>query len=160
MSGQASDIVRQVTFDKVAQRDFPHFTPGDTLGVYVKVKEGEKERVQLFKGVVLKISGSGMGRAFTLRKMSGGVGVERTFPFTSPAIERIEVMSSGKARRARLFYLRGLRGRAARLQSTVVQGSAGKKASGAAATAAPAADSAAPAADAPASETPSSSENA
>ncbi len=124
---QATDIVRRVTFDKAAKKDHPHFTPGDTLGVYVKVKEGEKERIQLFKGVVLKISGSGMGRSFTLRKVSGGVGVERTFPFASPAIDRIEVMASGKVRRARLFYLRGLKGRAARLQSEVVHGGGKKK---------------------------------
>ncbi len=87
------------------------------MGVYVRVKEGEKERLQLFQGVVLKIQGAGMSRAFTVRKISSGVGVERTFPFTSPSVDRVEVISRGKVRRARLFYLRGLKGRAARLNS-------------------------------------------
>ena len=93
---------------------------GDTVGVYVRVKEGEKERIQLFRGIVLKIQGSGMGRSFTVRKISSGVGVERTFPFTSPAIDRVEVIATGKVRRARLFYLRNLKGRAARLESSLV----------------------------------------
>lgn len=116
-----SQLVRRVTFDRqAARKQFPEFTSGDTVGVYVRVKEGEKERVQLFRGIVLKVQGSGMGRSFTVRKISSGVGVERTFPFASPAIDRVELIATGKVRRARLFYLRNLRGRAARLESSLV----------------------------------------
>ena len=86
----------------------------------MKVKEGAKERVQLFKGVVIKVQGKAMGRSFTVRKMSSGIGVERTFPFASPAIAKIEVASRGKVRRSKIFYLRKLRGRAARLESELV----------------------------------------
>lgn len=111
------DLIRRVTLNRTAKKSFPEFTPGDTVGVYVRVKEGEKERLQLFQGVVLKMQGAGMSRSFTVRKISSGVGVERTFPFTSPSVDRVEVISRGKVRRARLFYLRGLRGRAARLNS-------------------------------------------
>ena len=112
-----TDLVRKVAFGRTEKKEFDKFNTGDTIGVYVRVREGEKERVQLFKGVVLKIQGSGQGRSFTVRKMSGGVGVERTFPFTSPAIDRIEVMAYGKIRRSRLFYLRELRGKAATIKS-------------------------------------------
>jgi large subunit ribosomal protein L19 len=113
-----SDLVRRVTLDRYQNKKvLPEFSTGDTIGVYVKVKEGEKERIQLFSGVVLKVQNSGTGRSFTVRKMSSGVGVERTFPLLSPAIDRIEVISRGKVRRSRLFYLRKLRGRSARLES-------------------------------------------
>jgi large subunit ribosomal protein L19 len=116
-----SQLVRRVTLERhTTKKKLPDFTSGDTVGVYVRVKEGEKERVQLFRGVVLKVQGSGMGRSFTVRKISNGVGVERTFPFGSPAIDRVEVVAKGKVRRARLFYLRNLRGRAARLDSELV----------------------------------------
>ena len=105
-------------------KNFPRFSSGDTISVFLKVKEGEKERIQVFKGTVIKVQGSGVGRAFTVRKISGGVGVEKTFPFVSPAIDKIEVNLKGKVRRARIFYLRGLKGRAARLQTEMVhQGS-------------------------------------
>lgn len=116
-----SDLIRRVTFDRnKAAKKVPAFTSGDTVGVYVKVKEGEKERVQLFTGIVLKVQGSGAGRSFTVRKIASGVGVERTFPFLSPVIDRIELVSRGKVRRSRLFYLRGLKGRSARLDSELV----------------------------------------
>lgn len=117
-----SDLVRRVTLDrnKSNKKALPEFQSGDTVGVYVKVKEGEKERVQLFKGVVLKVQGSGSGRSFTVRKISSGVGVERTFPLLSPAIDRVELISRGKVRRSRLFFLRGLKGRSARLDSELV----------------------------------------
>ena len=117
-----SDLVRRVTFERYTKgrKALPEFSAGDTVGVYVRVKEGEKERVQLFRGVVLKIQGSGMGRTFTVRKISSGVGVERTFPFTSPAVDRVEVISHGQVRRGKLFYLRSLKGRAARVQSELV----------------------------------------
>ena len=112
------DLVRQITMARQPKRKLPEFRPGDSINVYVKVKEGEKERVQLFAGVVLKNQGSGAGHTFTVRKMSSGVGVERTFPYFSPAIDRIEVVSRGEVRRSRLYYLRGLKGRAARLDSS------------------------------------------
>ncbi len=116
-----SQLVRRVTLERLHHlKKFPDFSPGDTVGVYVKVKEGEKERIQLFRGVVLKVQGSGIGRSFTVRKISNGVGVERTFPFTSPAIDRIELLATGKVRRARLFYLRHLKGRAARVESELI----------------------------------------
>jgi large subunit ribosomal protein L19 len=118
-----SDLVRRVTYErnkKTGKKALPDFATGDTVGVYVKVKEGEKERVQLFTGVVLKVQGSGSGRSFTVRKIASGVGVERTFPFLSPVIDRVELISRGKVRRSRLFYLRGLKGRSARLDSELV----------------------------------------
>jgi large subunit ribosomal protein L19 len=100
------------------------FSSGDTVGVYVKVREGDKERVQLYRGVVIKIQGSGSSRSFTVRKMSSGVGVERTFPFMSPILDRVEVISRGKVRRSKLYFLRNLRGRAARLTSELASGAA------------------------------------
>ena len=116
-----TDLVRRVTFGRANIKQFRKFNTGDTVGVHVKVKEGEKERIQLFKGVVIKIQGSGMGRSFTVRKIASGVGVERSFPFTSPAIDKIDLISRGKVRRSRIFFLRGLSGRAARLESEMVR---------------------------------------
>lgn len=121
-----SDLIRKVTFERnKPSKSMPEFQAGDTVGVYVKVKEGEKERIQLFSGVVLKIQGSGTGRSFTVRKIASGVGVERTFPFLSPAIDRIELVSRGKVRRSRLYFLRGLKGRSARLDSELYFGEGG-----------------------------------
>ena len=93
----------------------PAFHPGDTLSVHVKVIEGDKERIQIFEGVVIKRRGSGMDATFTVRKISNGVGVERIFPLHSPNIAKIEMVRAGKVRRAKLFYLRSLRGKAARI---------------------------------------------
>ena len=93
----------------------PKFRPGDTVRVYVKVVEGESERIQPFEGVVLRRQGASVSEVFTVRKISFGVGVERTFPVHSPRIDKIEVVKSGRARRAKLFYLRKLSGKAARL---------------------------------------------
>ncbi len=115
-----TDLVRKVTLGRTEAAKLPSFKTGDTVSVSVKVKEGEKERIQIFKGVVLKVQGSGMGRCFTVRKMSSGIGVERTFPFQSPAIAKVEVHSHGKVRKSRIFYLRKLRGKAARIQSDLV----------------------------------------
>lgn len=112
------DLIRKITWDRISnKKNLPKLSTGDTVGVYVKVKEGEKERIQLFTGVVIKVQGSGPSRSFTVRKMASGVGVERTFPMMSPSIDRVEVISHGKVRRSRLFYLRGLKGRSARLDS-------------------------------------------
>lgn len=96
--------------------DVPDFRPGDTVNVHARVKEGEKERIQVFQGVVIRKRSGGTGATFTVRKVSYGVGVERIFPMHSPFIEKIEVLTRGKVRRARLYYLRKLRGKAARIK--------------------------------------------
>ncbi len=101
-------------------KKFEDFNVGDTVKVYVRIKEGEKERTQLYSGLVIKSQGSGLGKTFTVRKISAGVGVERTFPYASPAIEKVEVVSSGKTRRGRLYFVRDLKGRAARLKAKTV----------------------------------------
>ncbi len=95
--------------------DIPEFGPGDTVAVHVRVREGDKERIQVFQGVVLQKRGSGINRTFTVRKTSNGVGVERIFPINSPNIEKVDLLRRGRVRRAKIFYLRGLRGKAARI---------------------------------------------
>src|SRR5262245_12077668 len=97
------------------QQNVPDFKPGDTLKVHVKVIEGEKERIQVFAGVVIRRSRGGIRSNFTVRKVSYGIGVERTFPLHSPRIDKIEVVTRGHVRRAKLYYLRGLSGKAARI---------------------------------------------
>lgn len=109
------NILQTIAQEQLRQ-DLPNFRPGDTLKVYVKVIEGTRERVQLFEGVVIKRRGGGISETFTVRKISYGVGVERTFPINSPKIDRIEVTRRGKVRRAKLYYLRELRGKAARIK--------------------------------------------
>lgn len=111
-----TNLVRRVSV-KSANQNIQNFKSGDTVNVFVKIKEGEKERIQLYKGLVTKIQGSGAARAFTVRKMSAGVGVERTFPFASPALDKVEVVNVGKVRRAKLYYLRSLTGKAAKIES-------------------------------------------
>jgi large subunit ribosomal protein L19 len=96
--------------------DLPDFRVGDTVRVHVKIIEGEKERVQLFEGVVIRKKRGGIRSTFTVRKISYGIGVERIFPTHSPRIDRIDILSRGKVRRAKLFYLRGLKGKAARIR--------------------------------------------
>jgi len=96
--------------------DVPAFRPGDTLKVHVKVTEGSRSRIQVFQGVVIRRQGGGARETFTVRKVSYGVGVERTFPVHTPAIEKIEVVTRGRVRRAKLYYLRDLRGKAARIR--------------------------------------------
>ena len=98
------------------REDIPDFSPGDTVRVYVKIVEGDKERIQAFEGHVLQKRGSGISSTFTVRKVSNGVGVERIFPLHSPSIEKIEVVRRGKVRRAKLFYLRQRKGKAARIE--------------------------------------------
>lgn len=93
---------------------------GDTVNVSVKVREGEKERVQVYTGTVIKVQNAGTNKTFTVRKISDGVGVERTFPFASPAIEKIELVARGKVRRAKLYYIRALKGKKARINSEIV----------------------------------------
>lgn len=99
------------------RKDLPEFRPGDTVRVHVKIKEGDKERLQAFEGTVIAIKNKGMGRTFTVRKISFGQGVERIFPVHSKVIDRIDVVRSGRVRRAKLYYLRKLKGKAARLRA-------------------------------------------
>jgi len=96
--------------------DLPEFRAGDTVKVHVKVVEGNRSRIQVFQGVVIRVHGSGVGRTFTVRKVSFGVGVERTFPLHSPIFETLEVVTRGDVRRAKLYYLRNLRGKAAKIK--------------------------------------------
>lgn len=98
------------------KQDLPEFRSGDTVRVQVRIVEGNRERVQAFEGVVIGIQGSGVGRTFTVRKVSYGIGVERIFPLHSPRLDAIQVIRRGQVRRAKLFYLRKLRGRAARIK--------------------------------------------
>ncbi|MQA87071.1 MAG: 50S ribosomal protein L19 [Streptosporangiales bacterium] len=103
--------------DKASMRtDVPSFRPGDTLKVHVRVVEGNRSRIQVFQGTVIRRQGSGLRETFTARKLSFGVGVERTFPVHSPVIDRIEVVTRGDVRRAKLYYLRSRRGKAARVR--------------------------------------------
>jgi large subunit ribosomal protein L19 len=101
--------------------DLPAFSPGDSVRVYVKVREGEKERIQMFAGVVIARRAGGARETFTVRKISGGVGVERIFPLHSPIIDRIEVERKGAVRRAKLYYLRARKGKAARIDEKTDQ---------------------------------------
>ena len=96
--------------------NIPPFRAGDTLRVNVRVKEGDKERLQAFEGICIRRRGTGLGETFTVRKVTYGVGVERTFPLNAPAVDRIEVIRHGQVRRAKLYYLRKLRGKAARIK--------------------------------------------
>ncbi|GGH74912.1 large subunit ribosomal protein L19 [Pullulanibacillus pueri] len=109
-------IIDEITKEQL-RSDLPDFRPGDTVRVHVKVVEGQRERIQLFEGVVIKRHGGGISETFTVRKISYGVGVERAFPLHSPKIEKLEVVRRGKVRRAKLYYLRNLRGKAARIKS-------------------------------------------
>ena len=101
---------------KQQMRELPPFRVGDTVRVHYRITEGDKERVQVFQGTVIRKSGGGIGRTFSVRKRSSGVGVERMFPYHSPRIEKLEVVSHGRVRRSRLYYLRELQGKAARLR--------------------------------------------
>lgn len=111
------DLVKFVEEQAIAKKDFPAFKSGDTVSVHYKIREGNKERVQIYQGVVIQRNSAGANETFTVRKISNSVGVERIFPFNSPNIEKVEVNSYGKVRRAKLFYLRALTGKAARIKS-------------------------------------------
>lgn len=105
------------TIEKEQMRlDIPDFKPGDTIKVHARIKEGEKERIQVFQGAVIRKRKGRTGATFTVRKVSYGIGVERIFPLHSPTIDKIEVLTKGKVRRGRLYYLRNLRGKAARIK--------------------------------------------
>ena len=102
--------------NKNKRTDLPAFRPGDTIKVHVKIREGDKERLQAFEGVLLCRNNSGMGETITVRKISFGQGVERIFPVNAPVVDHIDVVRTGRVRRAKLYYLRGLKGKAARLR--------------------------------------------
>lgn len=109
-------LLKYVQDNLVEKKDFPEFSVGDSITVYYEIKEGDKKRTQFFKGVVIQRKGSGSTETFTIRKMSGTIGVERIFPFNMPALQKIEVNKRGKVRRARIYYFRKLRGKKARIK--------------------------------------------
>jgi len=111
-----TDLIRYVEDEFIEKNDFPKFSAGDTITVSYKIKEGNKERIQQFQGVVIQKSGSGPTETFTIRKISSGIGVERIIPVNSPFIDKIEVNKQGKVRRARIFYLRYRTGKSARIK--------------------------------------------
>lgn len=109
-------LIKFVQDEFVAKKDFPEFSAGDTITVYYEIKEGAKTRTQFFRGVVIQVKGTGLSKTFTIRKMSGTVGVERIFPMNLPALQKIEVNKRGAVRRARIYYFRGLTGKKARIK--------------------------------------------
>ena len=111
------DLVKFVEEQTVTVNQFPSFKAGDTVSVHYKIREGNKERIQLYQGVVIQRNSAGNSETFTVRKVSNGIGVERIFPINSPNIDKIEVNSVGKVRRSKLYYLRALTGKAARIKS-------------------------------------------
>jgi large subunit ribosomal protein L19 len=110
------DLIKAAENQFDTRKDYPAFKAGDTVTVHYKIVEGNKERIQQYRGVVLQRHGTGLGETFTVRKMSGNVGVERIFPISSPFIDKIELNKHGRVRRAKIFYLRGLTGKKARIQ--------------------------------------------
>lgn len=114
------DLIQRVTRGRHTSYVQTPFSSGDTVEVNVKVKEGEKERTQIFRGTVTKIQGRGMSKTFTVRKISDGIGVERSFPYSSPMVESVKLIAHGTVRRSRLFYLRGLKGKKARIDFELV----------------------------------------
>jgi large subunit ribosomal protein L19 len=111
-----SSLLKFVEEQFVEKKDLPSFSSGDTITVYYEIREGDKTRTQFFKGVVLQRRGSGSTETFTIRKMSGSIGVERIFPINSPSIQKIEINKRGKVRRARIFYFRNLTGKKAKIK--------------------------------------------
>jgi large subunit ribosomal protein L19 len=111
----SQQLLQEITQEYLKQ-DLPRFRPGDNVKVHLRIKEGDRERIQLFEGLVISRRGGGISEMFTVRKVSYGIGVERTFPLHSPLIERIEVVRRGKVRRAKLFYIRHLSAKAARIK--------------------------------------------
>ena len=109
-------LIKFVQDEFVAKKDFPEFSAGDTITVYYEIKEGAKTRTQFFRGVVIQVKGTGLSKTFTIRKMSGTVGVERIFPLNLPALQKIEINKRGKVRRARIYYFRELTGKKARIK--------------------------------------------
>ena len=110
------DFVSLIEDKFIEKKEFPKFSTGDTITVYYEIREGEKVRTQFFKGVVIQVKGQGLTKTFTIRKMSGTIGVERIFPFNLPGLKNIEINKKGKVRRSRIFYFRELRGKKARIK--------------------------------------------
>ncbi|KAB2889739.1 MAG: 50S ribosomal protein L19 [Desulfobulbaceae bacterium] len=110
-----STIIERINEEQMRQ-DIPEFRPGDTVAVHIRIVEGNKERIQVFQGIVLKYNRGSMDASFTVRKVSHGVGVEKTFPLHNPRVEKIELITRGRVRRSRLYYLRSRRGKAARIR--------------------------------------------
>jgi large subunit ribosomal protein L19 len=110
------ELVKFVENEFVTKKDFPEFGAGDTITVYYEIREGEKTRTQFFRGVVIQVKGTGLTKTFTIRKMSGTIGVERIFPLNMPALQKVEVNKRGSVRRARIYYFRELTGRKARIK--------------------------------------------
>lgn len=109
-------LIKFVQDEFVTKKDFPEFSAGDTITVYYEIKEGAKTRTQFFRGVVIQVKGTGLSKTFTIRKMSGTVGVERIFPVNMPALQKVEINKRGAVRRARIYYFRGLTGKKARIK--------------------------------------------
>ena len=109
-------LVNFVQEEFIQKKEFPEFSAGDTITVYYEIREGEKVRIQFFRGVVIQIKGQGLSKSFTVRKMSGTIGVERIFPVNLPTIQKIEVNKKGKVRRSRIYYFKELRGKKARIK--------------------------------------------
>lgn len=114
------EVIKRLEREQM-RMDLPDFIPGDTVRVHVKIKEGDKERIQAFQGVVISKRKGGINATFTVRKVSYGVGVERIFPFHSPIIDHVELVTHGRVRRAKIYYLRKLRGKAARIREKLVK---------------------------------------
>ena len=109
-------LINLVQKEYIEKKDFPDFSSGDTITVYYEIREGEKVRTQFFRGVVIQIKGEGLSKSFTIRKMSGTVGVERIFPLNLPTIQKIEINKKGKVRRSKIYYFKDLRGKKARIK--------------------------------------------
>ena len=114
-----NSLVKFVQDEFVARKEFPEFSAGDTITVYYEIREGDKVRTQFFRGVVIQKRGTGATETFTIRKMSGTIGVERIFPVNMPALQKIEVNKRGKVRKSRIFYFRGLTGKKARIKEQI-----------------------------------------
>lgn len=115
------DLINYVHDQLTTKPEFPEFRPGDNIAVSYKIREGAKERIQVFKGNVLQVNGIGSTKTFTVRKMSNGVGVERIFPYSSPTLDKIEILKRGKVRRAKLYYLRDLVGKKAKIKERTLR---------------------------------------
>ena len=109
-------LINLIKEEYIEKKNFPDFSSGDTITVYYEIREGEKVRTQFFRGVVIKIKGEGLSKSFTIRKMSGTVGVERIFPLNLPTIQKIEINKKGKVRRSKIYYFKDLRGKKARIK--------------------------------------------
>ncbi len=115
MANIMQDLINKITSPQI-KNGIPKFSAGDTVKVHTRIKEGSKERIQMFEGVVIKKQGSGIGATFTVRKISSGIGVEKTFPIHAVSIPKIEVLRKGKVRQSKIFYLKNLSGKAARIK--------------------------------------------